>query len=144
MSFLIVIFGRRSSLLFCQMGNIIFVGRRNSIFTRMYRKYHISMYIFEKDDPSFSVWRIGSYFWGKQISILLIIQEWSYSSAFFWKNHLFKTSRISCCASLVFARFIFAPLIFAQLNNSYICAGIIFTHWQNLHFCVDLSCGWKY
>ena len=37
-----------------------------------------------------------------------------------------------------------APLIFAQLNNSYICARIIFAHWQNLYFRVSLSYDWKY
>ena len=40
---------------------------------------------------------------------------------------------------LIFARFISAPLIFAQLNNSYIRPQIIFVHWQNLNFRIGLS-----
>ena len=35
------------------------------------------------------------------------------------------------------------PLIFPQLNNSDIHAGIIFAHWQNLYFCVGLIYYWK-
>ena len=41
-------------------------------------------------------------------------------------------------APLIFTRFIFAPLIFAQLSNSYIRARIIFAHRQNLHFRLSL------
>ena len=37
------------------------------------------------------------------------------------------------------ASLIFAPSIFAQLNNSYIRTRIIFAHWQNLYFRVGLS-----
>ena len=36
------------------------------------------------------------------------------------------------------APLIFAPLIFAQLSNSYIRARIIFAHRQNLHFHLSL------
>ena len=47
-------------------------------------------------------------------------------------------------APRIFARFILAPLIFAQLNNSYIRARIIFAYWQNLYFRVCLSYDWKF
>ena len=53
-----------------------------------------------------------------------------------WSNYL---NPIKFRASLIFAKFIFGPLIFAQLNNSYIRARIIFTHWRNLYFRVGLS-----
>ena len=46
-------------------------------------------------------------------------------------------------AFLIFARFIFVLLIWAQLNNSYSCARIIFALWQNLYFRVGLSYDWK-
>ena len=47
------------------------------------------------------------------------------------------------CAPLTFAGFSFALLIFAQIDNLYIGAPIIFAHWWNLHFRVALSHVWK-
>ena len=46
-------------------------------------------------------------------------------------------------AFLIFARFIFVLLIWAQLSNSYSSARIIFALWQNLYFRVGLSYDWK-
>ena len=51
---------------------------------------------------------------------------------------------IKLCAPLIFVWFIFAPLIFALLNNLYIYARIIFAHWKNLYFRADPSFDWKY
>ena len=49
------------------------------------------MYFLKKDHLSFSAYRIRSYFREKEMSSFLMIQERSYSSAIFWKDHLFRT-----------------------------------------------------
>ena len=58
-------------------------------------------------------------------------------------RHVSYLNPIKYGAPLIFARFIFVPSIFAQLNNSYICAQITFAHWQNLYFRVSQTYGWK-
>ena len=61
------------------------------------------MYVFEKDQISFSVQKKMSYFWEKEISSFLIIQERSYPSAIFLERTSFQNIWIKKIAVTVAA-----------------------------------------
>ena len=63
-----------------------------AIFSESLKKISYFRVFFKKDHLSFSVQRVRSYFWEKEISSFPIIQERSYSTAIFQKDHLFRTS----------------------------------------------------
>ena len=63
-----------------------------TIFSEGLKKISYFRVFFTKDHLSFSVQRARSYFREKEISSFPIIQERLYSSAIFWKDHLFRTS----------------------------------------------------
>ena len=77
---------------------------------------------------------LGFCSWGYSFQYLLKL-----SHLFEWNDSVIYLNPIKFRILLIFARFIVAPLIFAQLNSSYIRALLIFAHWQNLNFRVGLS-----
>ena len=86
-----VFFEKRSSLLFWQKGNLIFVGKKKYHIYQTYRKHHITIYFLRKFIFHFPSIEKISYFREKEMSFFLMIEERSYSSGIFWKDHLFRT-----------------------------------------------------
>ena len=89
MSSLGAFFGKRSSLLFWQKGNFIFVGKRNTTFTNTQKTSYFHAF-YEKHHLSFSVGKKISYFWEKEMPSFLVIQERSYSSVIFLERSSFQ------------------------------------------------------
>ena len=86
MSSLRAFFRKKSSLLFSQKGNFIFVGERNITFANV-QKHNISMYFFDKDHLSFSVRKKSIIFSGKRNAIFSYdIRKITFQCNFFGKT----------------------------------------------------------
>ena len=71
--------------------------------------------------------------------VIAIQTEFPILTIIFFQFLLVYLNHIKFCVPLIFRR-----LIFAQLNNWYICSRITFAHWHNLYFRVSLCKDWKY
>ena len=71
--------------------------------------------------------------------VIAIQTEFPILTIIFFQFLLAYLNHIKLCVPLIFTR-----LIFAQLNNSYICSRITFAHCHNLYFRVGLCNDWKY
>ena len=90
MSSLGVFFGKRSSLLFWQKGNFIFVGKRNTTFTNIQKTSYFHTF-FEKYHLSFSVCKKHHIFGKKKCHLSSWYKKDHIPVQFFWKDHLFRT-----------------------------------------------------
>ena len=107
MSSLGVFFGKRSSLLFWQKGNFIFVGKRNTTFTKIQKTSYFQLF-FEKYHLSFSVRKKNIIFSRKRNAIFPHdIRKIKFQRNFFWKDHLFRT----------FEEYVIFPCIFFEKDH---------------------------
>ena len=115
MSSLGAFFGKRSSLLFWQKGNFIFVEKRNATFTNIQKTSYLHVF--------FSPVKKYSIFGKKKCHLSSWYKKDHIPVQFFWKDHLFRTFEENIIFPCIFwerSSFIFRPkykVIFSGKRN---------------------------